>query len=309
MCYFFYRFIFAAKSCTMAWRNNSNTGDVFTNYYRFQLCLNSAILYRPPVYTECICSVWRLILKRWIKKGVQIGVLTTAVAAGSMLLSGCQQHTAETYNKGLVNDFETSLANRPAAQNYFYEYTNALKSNRYYHINEIKPGNCDFDSLINRNNRQSTYIFADIIKNLPTSDERRAFQNCYRILANEAYKEGLGTSRNGSNSYMTKYQKEKDSIVSSIEGGLIYDGYQSFQNIDLEQEYGANNFANITNLLDSLIDTATTNMNQSASLGLNGELESQDLRQIVNLTIANQALTALHDRTAYSLLCFLSRGS
>ena len=240
-------------------------------------------------------------MKRWIKKGVQIGVLTTAVAAGSMLLSGCQQHTAETYNKGLVNDFETSLANRPAAQNYFYEYTNALKSNRYYHINEIKPGNCDFDSLINRNNRQSTYIFADIIKNLPTSDERRAFRECYRILANEAYKEGLGTSRNGSNSYMTKYQKEKDSIVSSIEGGLIYDGYQSFQNIDLEQEYGANNFANITNLLDSLIDTATTNMNQSASLGLNGELESQDLRQIVNLTIANESLSALHDRTANNL--------
>ena len=174
---------------------------------------------------------------------------------------------------------------------------------------KLNLGGPNFDFLINRNNRQSTYIFADIIKNLPTRDERRAFQNCYRILANEAYKEGLGTSRNGSNSYMTKYQKEKDSIVSSIEGGLIYDGYQSFQNIDLEQEYGANNFANITNLLDSLIDTAITNMNKSASLGLNGGLESQDLRQIVNLTIANQALTALHDRTAYSLLCFLSRGS
>ena len=174
---------------------------------------------------------------------------------------------------------------------------------------KLNLGGPNFDFLINRNNRQSTYIFADIIKNLPTRDERRAFQNCYRILANEAYKEGLGSYRNGSSALMTKYQKEKDSIALLIEVGLIYDGFQSFQNIDLEQEYGANNFANITNLLDSLIDTATTNMNQSASLGLNGELESQDLRQIVNLTIANQALTALHDRTAYSLLCFLSRGS
>lgn len=42
-------------------------------------------------------------------------------------------------------------------------------------------------------------------------------------------------------------------------------------------------------------------MNQSASLGLNGELESQDLRQIVNLTIANESLSALHDRTANNL--------
>ena len=207
---------------------------------------------------------------------------------------------AETYNKGLVNNFETSLVNRPAAKNYFSNCTNELKANSYY-IDEIEPGGPNFDFLINRNNRQSTYVFADIIKNLPNIDTRRAFQNCYRILANEAYKEGLGISRNFSNSYMTKYQKEKDSIVSSIEGGLIYDGYQSFQNIDLEQEYGANNFANITNLLDSLIDTATTNMNQSASLGLNGELESQDLRQIVNLTIANESLSALHDRTANNL--------
>lgn len=195
-------------------------------------------------------------MKRWIKKGVQIGVLTTAVAAGSMLLSGCQQHTAETYNKGLVNDFETSLANRPAAKNYFSNCTNALKSNRYYHINETNPGGLNFDNLIDCNNEQTAYIFADIIKNLPTVDERYAFRECYRILANEAYKEGLGTSRNGSNSYMTKYQKEKDSIKLYINISQSY-GYPSFQNIDLEQEYGANNFVNITNLLDSLIDTAT----------------------------------------------------
>ena len=207
---------------------------------------------------------------------------------------------AETYNKGLVNDFETSLVNRPAAKNYFSNCTNELKANSYY-IDEIEPGGPNFDFLINRNNRQSTYIFADIIKNLPTRDERRAFQNCYRILANEAYKEGLGSYRNGSSALMTKYQKEKDSIALLIEVGLIYDGFQSFQNIDLEQEYGANNFANITNLLDSLIDTAITNMNQSASLGLNGELESQDLRQIVNLTTANESLSALHDRTANNL--------
>ena len=212
--------------------------------------------YIAPVYTECICSVWRLILKRLIKKGVQIGVLTTAVAAGSMLLSGCQQHTAETYNKGLVNDFETSLANRPAAQNYFYEYTNAALGNEYNNIENRHPGGSNFDFLININNLNSKYIFADIIKNLPNIDTRRAFQNCYRILANEAYKEGLGTSRNGSNSYMTKYQKEKDSIKLYINISQSY-GYPSFQNIDLEQEYGANNFVNITNLLDSLIDTAT----------------------------------------------------
>lgn len=212
--------------------------------------------YIAPVYTECICSVWRLILKRLIKKGVQIGVLTTAVAAGSMLLSGCQQHTAETYNKGLVNDFETSLANRPAAQNYFYEYTNAALGNEYNNIENRHPGGSNFDFLININNLNSKYIFADIIKNLPTVDERYAFRECYRILANEAYKEGLGTSRNGSNSYMTKYQKEKDSIKLYINISQSY-GYPSFQNIDLEQEYGANNFVNITNLLDSLIDTAT----------------------------------------------------
>ena len=162
---------------------------------------------------------------------------------------------AETYNKGLVNNFETSLVNRPAAKNYFSNCTNELKANSYY-IDEIKPGGYNFDFLINVNNDATTYIFADIIKNLPTVDERYAFRECYRILANEAYKEGLGTSRNGSNSYMTKYQKEKDSIKLYINISQSY-GYPSFQNIDLEQEYGANNFVNITNLLDSLIDTAT----------------------------------------------------
>ena len=68
-CVIFYRFIFAAKSCTMAWRNNSNTGDVFTNYYRFQLCLNSAILYRPPPYILNVSVVYGgLFWKDWLKK-------------------------------------------------------------------------------------------------------------------------------------------------------------------------------------------------------------------------------------------------
>lgn len=110
---------------------------------------------------------------------------------------------------GLTNEFETSLANRTASQNYFAPLTNGLKSNSYFRINESRPGGQDLDLQVNRYANQYNYIFTDIIKNLNTTEEKYAFNYLYQFLGNEAYHEGLGIAKTNSLS-ANDYKNQRD---------------------------------------------------------------------------------------------------
>ena len=98
---------------------------------------------------------------------------------------------------------------------------------------------------------------------------------------------------------MDAYNTEKESIIESAEMNSY------FSDIDLEQEYNTNNFQNVTNLMDTILDTAVNNMNQ----GVNMKVE--DLRQLINLSITTNSLAAMHDVTKYNLQhnrCSMSLG-
>ena len=94
---------------------------------------------------------------------------------------------------------------------------------------------------------------------------------------------------------MTNYQNEKNfmqklGMANKEDGG-------PFNNIDLEQEYGANNFRGVTNLMDDLLNTTAQNLNNRQGLNL----KASDLRQFVNLAMDTRSLAAMHSLVQSSL--------
>ncbi|MDE7392102.1 MAG: hypothetical protein K2M90_06555 [Treponemataceae bacterium] len=198
---------------------------------------------------------------------------------------------AETYTKGLVDELsnDPSFKRRPTAQAYFSNLINNYQKNNNYHTYDFDPGR-GLDWTITNNTLPLKPIFADIMKNLNGSDQRGAFYYSYRVLANEAYKYGLGNrfdEEKGSNFMMDKYTAEKNKITTKWRGNNTL-----LNNISLSSEYGSNDFGKITSLLDELTGYAADNM---TAKGL-GEIRATDLQKIINIALTTYSLEAMHDR-------------
>ena len=188
---------------------------------------------------------------------------------------------ADTYVKGLADDLDQSLAARPAAKNYLNDYVTTIENiNTFYQSN---PADClnNFANIIA--GKAKPYI-TDIIKNLGTSNDRYAFYTAYRILANESFKEGLGTYREFSSSQMEAYEEEKNFLIELAEADKEDEG--PFVDVDIEKDYSTNNFAQTTAIMDNLLTMAAQNR------GL--DLQASDLRQIINLTMKTNALYSMN---------------
>lgn len=308
-------------------------------------------------------------LKKILKKGVQIGVLSAALTAGAVMGTGCAQPSntieddqglgglggnggnggdkettygydktigngnynmhnfmgenptlitdyttqetqtksavknvnaylkeAKTYTEDLANKLEQSLNGRSGAQAYFKNIISTMKNNNYFHINENIPGGQDFDAAVNKNFFAGEYIFTDIIKSLGNDDERRAFEYCYRILANETYKEGLGNYRNFESPLMDSYNDEKELLASRCSNNEEFKKY----NIDLANIYQQNKlikFTPITDLTDRLLNKAKTKLNNTRNL----DLQLSDMQQFINISLTLNSLGAMHDYTKGAL--------
>lgn len=193
----------------------------------------------------------------------------------------------QTYINGLINGFEQSLSNRPAAQNYFSKLTNGLKSNSYFHMNETYPGGQDLDLQVDRYATQYETYLVDMIKNLNTSSDGLNFEMAYRVLSNEAYKEGLGIAKTDSLQAL-EYQKQKEKVIAD------WNYYLPNSNINIQNAYQTNNFTAITNLLDQLIVQTTNNTNQRQNLNVT----TSDFRKVVNLALTTDTLRGTHDHCA-----------
>lgn len=201
---------------------------------------------------------------------------------------------AETYTKGLVGEFsnDPSFKRRTSAQNYFSQFINNYQDNNGYTEYKSNPGR-GLDSTITNNTLPLEPIFADIMKNLNGSNQRGAFYYSYRVLANEAYKEGLGYKRNMDKaSEMERYNNEKTKITTKWGGNNTL-----LNNISLSSEYGSNDFGEITRLLDELTGYAADNM---TAKGL-GEIRATDLQKIINIALTTYSLEAMHNRSENSL--------
>lgn len=203
---------------------------------------------------------------------------------------------AKTYTKDLADKFEKSLEGRPAAKKYFSSVISTIQNNNYFHINESNPGGQNFDSAVEVNAYPGNPIFTDIIKNLSNTDERDAFEICYRILANEAYKEGLGNYRTHENIFMNYYNDEKGLLISDSLSNEEF----SKHNINLENIYKQNDlkkFTPITDLTDVLLDKFVKKMNAKQNLGL----QVSDMQQFINISLTLNSLGAMHDYSKSAL--------
>lgn len=193
---------------------------------------------------------------------------------------------AETYIKGLADNFDNTLKGRNAAtQNYFKTYVNALKNNNYY---KLDSGN-SFDMVMNGNSNDSVYVFTDMVANMGDILQGVTFEDAYRLLANESYKEGLGQ-----NSNMTDYQRERDSRIENLEYDLR-DAGMSY--VDFNNDIDNQNCQAVTGLIDQALNTAAKNMNDNKGMNVT----ASDLRQVINIALTSDSLLGMHERTKTNL--------
>ncbi|MBQ9205691.1 MAG: hypothetical protein IJ158_03135 [Treponema sp.] len=188
---------------------------------------------------------------------------------------------AGTYVKGLANAWNESMADRPAAQNYFANLIDSINENNYFNMAATNPKGTSFDVAVNLVSGNAEKYFANIIKNLNTEAQRYAFYYCYRILSNESFKEGLGTYREGNSSEMDAYNNEKETIMNSFKG------------LDYDSEYGEGNFTCTTTMMDAALNVAANN--------IGNDVQSSDLRQLINLTMTTNSMAAMHQLTKNNL--------
>lgn len=196
----------------------------------------------------------------------------------------------QTYLQNLFSDFNDSLTDRPALQRYFrrFNYQASNKDRRGHH--DKNNGGTAIDTTINQISDACEPIMADIVKNLDNATDRDGISICYRILGNEAYKEGLGIYRNEKNDFMHKYNQERSSLKTAMSAN--YD-----LNFNLDNEIDILYCRRTTDHLDQLLDRAAQNMNGK----LNGELKVADLQQIINIALTTRSLEAMHDFTQENL--------
>ena len=201
----------------------------------------------------------------------------------------------QAYLQNLFADFNNTLIQRPTLQRYFRRFNYRVPngndhSNHHPDYNQKHGG--DIDTTINQISAACEPIMADIVKNLNSETDRDAIIICYRVLGNEAYKEGLGEYRDNEddNVLMDKYQQE----VAELKTACADNYNLSF---NLENEINILHCRRITDNLDTLLNRAVLNMNHS----LNDELTIADLRKVINIALTTRSLEAMHDYTQDNL--------
>ena len=189
---------------------------------------------------------------------------------------------AETYIKGLVDEFNQSLDNRPAAKAYFKPYINALKDNNYYNVDKYDAPYSNIDPLIVINSRNGNYIFEDIIRNLDNSPERLDFYYAYSTLATEAFREGYGKDFNSYPDVPTLYKRNRENVAYYWDCGF-----------DLDNDIDNNNCQQVVNKLHTMATKAANNMGN--------DITADDLRRVVNLGLTANSMVSMHNVARYNL--------
>ena len=184
---------------------------------------------------------------------------------------------------GLAKDYIQGLADGFRQPEKFQNLIGNLKSTTNYNV-DGPDGAQKLDLIINSFKPCET-IFKDIVSNLGLEygdvgkryREREAFEMCYEALANEAYYQAYGSSRNTVKNY---YENKKAGLVADW-----FDNEFLYPASNLATAYEQDNFNKITSLTDSSLGKAATNMG----------VDKMDLRKVVNIALAGESLHAMHD--------------
>ena len=195
---------------------------------------------------------------------------------------------AEKWTDDYINDFEQSLADRPAAKKYFSNFINGVK-NRQDHFKHDKThlgGGNDFDCSVNQIVKACEPYFTDFIGQLDDLDQCADFEGSYRILALQANNNALGSVRSQIRNAQI-YNEERKKIDDLVDPNKV----------DINQEYGANNFTGITYLLDEQIVFVVDKMNTNE----NSDVTCEDWQKFFNFAMNTEGFFATDDRMMYAL--------
>ncbi|MCQ2381901.1 MAG: hypothetical protein MJ054_01210 [Clostridia bacterium] len=196
---------------------------------------------------------------------------------------------ANDYVKGLTDKLSGS-STQSRSINYFDNLVNKVNG-IYFRLDSLNP-NMSFDRQLNLLDSTLQPYFKDIVYNLDEAYQRDSFHDCYRVLANESFKAGLGPNMETTQE-MRKYRDEKNFLVKL--GST--NNYFKARGVDINQEYEQNNFHGITNILDELLALVADNMNSR----YNYNVTVEQLQQIIKLGMSTESLYAFHENTKGNL--------
>ncbi len=195
---------------------------------------------------------------------------------------------AEKWTDDYINDFEQSLADRPAAKKYFSNFINGVR-NRDAHFRYDKThvgGGHEFDSAVCQVIGACEPYFTDFIGHFDKLGQCYNFEGSYRILALQANNNALGSVRSQARNTQF-YNEERKKIDKLVDPNRI----------DINQEYGANNFTGITDLLDEQIVFVVDKMNTNE----NSDVTYADWQKFFNFAVNTEGFFATDERMGPSV--------
>ena len=197
---------------------------------------------------------------------------------------------AEKWTDDYIDNFEKSLADRPAALEYWKPFIDGVrgrKSHFKFDKNHLGGGN-DFDNSVNAIIKACEPYFPKFIKNLDTIEQCYDFQGAFPILLLQERYLAWGSTRSQSvnSKYYNDERKKRDRLVNS--------------NIDIKKEYGENNFTGITYILDDEIVYVVDKMNNSNDQ-LTNEHKNEDWQTFFNFAIITDGYYATNNRMSPSV--------
>lgn len=198
------------------------------------------------------------------------------------------------YLQNQFDDFYQSVSDRAGVKRYFaqfnLDFSDMPREGRHHHKHPLSE--CEqVDYYINKISEVCEPVKVDIIQNLSRAEESEAFILCFRVLINEAYKEGLGNNINSNSDMMKKYTQERAEI------SLLWNENNFLKSFsldkDLDNSLESQRCHRIADKLYTLLHNATINM--QASNTILAELSMKDLQYFITLALNIGSLTAMHD--------------
>ena len=201
------------------------------------------------------------------------------------------------YLQAQFNGFSQSVADRPNIQRYFAQITFNPEIEQKHHRQNDLSAIEKLDYYINQLAESFELVMTDIINNLRDSDEKEAFVLCYRIMVNEAYREGLGKARNSNNAMMEKYKREREEVLELWNKNKFINGHSLVRDID--NPMTRSRYSSTIDKIAWLIKAANKDLHDKREYNnFYAELTEKDLWNFFNLTLNIGSLQAMHDYTA-----------
>lgn len=161
-------------------------------------------------------------------------------------------NNAKSYMNVILGDLNKSLEGNSAAQAYFADYINNLKSIEYE-----KNNTTGIDPVINDLNEYHKRIFVEIVKNINTPLDQNRLTRYYKALDVKIYEEGWGNNLDANTDIKEKCEQQRTRIINEWIG--LHNVTGSTQLFDIENDMNCG-YTEILNDMDRLLEEAATNI-------------------------------------------------